>query len=243
VLPSADEPGFGPGRAGGNFVLGELTVKTADYGANPVNEAEFSNAIADYSQQKFEVKQAIDGKKGDANNGWAIAGQTGVPHYAVFTFKKPLSDEKGSRLRFEMNMPRGGMFTIAHFRLWATTSTEPLTIGLPLAVIDALKKPFAARTKEDNAALGKYWKEADPDFRKLTLTLGKNQMPLPIDPGVLDRRDVLAKAEEPIKLDPKLVQLRQDSTQSNAQLVNKRLTAAQDLTWALVNNPAFLFNH
>jgi len=68
-------------------------------------------------------------------------------------------------------------------------------------------------------------------------------MPLPIDPGVLDRRDVLAKAEEPIKLDAKLVQLRQDSTQSNAQMTNKRLTAAQDLTWALVNNPAFLFNH
>ena len=24
---------------------------------------------------------------------------------------------------------------------------------------------------------------------------------------------------------------------------NKRLTAAQDLAWALINNPAFLFNH
>ena len=243
VLPSADEPGFGPGRAGGNFVLGEFTVKAADYGANPVNEVEISAASADFSQEKFDIKQAIDGKKGDAKNGWAIAGQTGVPHYAVFTFKKPISEEKGSRLRFEMNMPRTGMFTIARFRLWATTSTGPLTIGLPLAVINALKKPAAVRTKEENAALAKYWKEADPDFRKLTLTLGKNQMPLPIDPGVLERRDVLAKAEEPIKLDPKLVQLRQDSTQSNSQMTNKRLTAAQDLTWALVNNPAFLFNH
>jgi hypothetical protein len=208
-----------------------------------VNEVEFSNAIADLSQQKFEVKQAIDGKKGDGNNGWAIGGGAGVPHFAVFTLKKPLGDEKGSRLRFEMNMPRTGMFTIARFRLWATTAKEPLTFGLPLAAIDALKKPAAARTKEDNAALAKYWKEADPDFRKLTLALGKNQLPLAIDPGVLERRDVLAKAELPIRLDPKLVQLREDSKASNTQLANKRLTAAQDLTWALVNNPAFLFNH
>jgi hypothetical protein len=112
-----------------------------------------------------------------------------------------------------------------------------------MAVVDALKKPAQVRTKEDVAALTSYWKEADPDLRKLILTLGKTQMPLPIDPGVLDRRASLAKAELPIKLDPKLVQLRQDSTQSNAQVANKRLTAAQDLTWALVNNAAFLFNH
>jgi hypothetical protein len=186
---------------------------------------------------------AIDGKKGDAKNGWAISSQAGVPHYAAFTFKKPVGDEKGIRLRFEMNMPRPGMFTIARFRLWATTSTQPLTIGLPLAVVDALKKPAPTRTKEDIAALTSYWKEADPDFRKLTLTFGKNQMPLPIDPGVLARRGALAKAEEPIRLDPKLVQLRQDSKQSTAQNANKRLTAAQDLAWALINSSSFLFNH
>ncbi|MDR3404707.1 MAG: DUF1549 and DUF1553 domain-containing protein [Chthoniobacter sp.] len=243
VLPSADEPGFGPGRAGGNFVLGELAVKSAEYRGNPQNEVEIASAIADHSQDKFDIKMAIDGKKGDANNGWAIAPLVGVPHYAAFTFKKPLGDDKGTRLRFEMNMPRGGMFTIAHFRLWATTSTQPLTIGLPLAVVDALKKPAPIRTKEDQMALTNYWKEADPDFRKLSLTLGKNQMPLAIDPGVLERRDGLAKAGEPIKLDPKLVQLRQDSAQSNNQITNKRLTGAQDLAWALINSSSFLFNH
>ncbi|EDY19020.1 protein of unknown function DUF1549 [Chthoniobacter flavus Ellin428] len=243
VLPSADEPGFGPGRAAGNFVLGEFVMKASEYRTNAVNEVDFASAMADFSQEKFDVKTAIDGKKGDQNNGWAIAGKTGVPHYAVFTLKKALGDAEGSRLRFEMNMPRNGKFTIAHFRLWATTSPLPLTFGLPAPVIEAVKKPAPSRTKEEQAAIAAYWKEADPDFLKLTLTLGKNQMPLPIDPGVLERRDALATAELPIKLDPKLVQLRQDSTASNDQLTHKRLTAAQDLTWALVNNPAFLFNH
>ena len=43
--------------------------------------------------------------------------------------------------------------------------------------------------------------------------------------------------------DPAIVQLRLDVEQSSMQLKNIRLTAAEDLTWALVNSPAFLFNH
>ncbi|HEY3899552.1 MAG TPA: DUF1549 domain-containing protein [Chthoniobacter sp.] len=243
VLPSADEPGFGPGRAGGNFILGEFVVKEAEYRGNPITEVEIGNAIADHSQEKFDIKMAYDGKKNDGNNGWAIAPQAGVPHWAAFQFKKPVGDEKGTRLRFEMNMPRQGKFNIARFRLWATTSEKPLNQGLPLAVAEALKKPASDRSEEENASVAAYWKEADPALLKLTLTAGKDKLPLPIDPGILSRREVLATTEEPIKLDPKLVQLRQDSAQSNAQMANKRLTAAQDLTWALVNNPAFLFNH
>jgi hypothetical protein len=30
---------------------------------------------------------------------------------------------------------------------------------------------------------------------------------------------------------------------SQEQLKNKRLTVAQDVVWALINNPAFLYNH
>jgi hypothetical protein len=242
VLPSADEPGFGPGRNGGNFVLGELTVKEAELGGNPQTEVEFADAIADHSQPKFEVKQAIDGKKGDGNNGWGIAPQPGVPHFAAFSLKKPLGDEKGMRLKFDLNMPRTGKFNIARVRLWATTAAKPLNIGLPLAVAEALKTLAEVRSDKEKEAIAAYWKEADPALMKLNLTLGKNKLPLPIDPGVLERRDAQAKAELPIKLDPKLVQLRQDSTQSNTQFTNKRLTAAQDLAWALINSSSFLFN-
>ena len=60
--------------------------------------------------------------------------------------------------------------------------------------------------------------------------------------GVIERRTVLARAEEPIRIDPKLIQLRADAAQSKLQMANLRLTGAQDLVWALVNTPAFLFN-
>jgi hypothetical protein len=245
VLPSAEEKGFGPGRAAdGNFVLGEIAVKTGEFGApTGTVEAPFNDAIADYSQERFEVKKAIDGKRGDGNNGWAVSSQFGVPHYAAFQFSKPIGDEKGVRLRIEMNQPRAGGFGIARLRVWATTSSTPLNIGLPNAVAEALKKPASARTPEESAAIAAYWKDSDPELRKRRLTFASHQLPLPIDPGITQRRAAIATAELPIRLDPELVQLRADREQSTSQHANPRLTAAQDLVWALVNTPAFLFNH
>jgi hypothetical protein len=245
VLPAADEPSFGPGRfSDGNFVLGEFGVKVGDFGGNAVNAVKLTGAVADFSQQNFEVAKAIDGKRDDGNNGWAVSNQFGVPHYAAFQVEKPLGDaEKGIRLRFEMHQPRDGGFAIARFRIWVTTSNYPLNVGLPAPVAEALKVPPQMRSKEQQAAIAAYWNEHDPELRKRRLNIGKLQLPLPTDPGIIQRRDAIAKAELPIKIDPKLLQLRQDMEQSKLQIANKRLTGVQDLAWALINTPSFLFNH
>jgi hypothetical protein len=66
---------------------------------------------------------------------------------------------------------------------------------------------------------------------------------LPADPQLLALEAKHLEMQKPITLDPKLIQLRRDSDLSAKQLTNKRLTAAQDLAWALINSPAFLFNH
>src|SRR5581483_7532390 len=45
VIPDGEEPGFGPGRAGGNFVLGEFSVKSdAVKGGNPQYDLDFAGA-------------------------------------------------------------------------------------------------------------------------------------------------------------------------------------------------------
>ena len=244
VLPDASAPAFGPGFAAGNFVLGEISLKTGPLGKpRQIDDAKFNGAAADFSQVNFEVAKAIDDKKGDGNNGWAVSNQFGIAHYATFSLAKPIGDAKnGLRLRFELNQPRPVSFNIARFRLYVTTGNSPLNIGLPIAVTEALKKPAPLRSKEDRAAIATYWNENDPELRKRRLTLAKNQMPLPTDPGIIERRGLLAKAEEPIRIDPKLVQLRADAGQSKTQVTNRRLTGSQDLVWALVNTPAFLFN-
>ena len=246
ALTTPDETNFGPGRfpTDGNFVLGELDVKVGAFGApSGTDPVKLTGAIADFSQVNFEVAKAIDGKKNDGNNGWAVSGQFGVPHSAAFAFAKPVGDEKGVRLRIEMNQPRECGFSLARFRIWVTTSNAPLNIGLPAPVADALKKPAPARSKEEQSAIAAYWTANDPELRKRRLTAGKLELPLPADPGLAERRAAIVRAEEPVRLDPKLVQLRADSEQSKAQLASKRLTGVQDLTWALINTPAFLFNH
>ena len=71
----------------------------------------------------------------------------------------------------------------------------------------------------------------------------KASEPLPVDPKSTELQQALAKAEEPIRLDPRLVQLREDAVASAKQMENKRLVVVQDLAWALINSPGFLFNH
>ena len=245
VLPDAAAPKFGPGYSpDGNFVLGEIGLKTGPFGSmKQLDDAKFNGAVADFSQPTFDVAKAIDDKRGDQNNGWAIASQFSVPHYAAFSLAKPLGDTKnGLRLRFDLNQPRSGGFAIARFRIYVTTGDSPLNIGLPLVVTEALKKPAASRSKEDKAAITAYWTENDPELVKRRLTFATTQMPPPSDPGIIEHRGLIAKAEEPIRLDAKLMQFRADVEQSKIQNVNRRLTGSQDLVWALVNTPAFLFN-
>ncbi len=245
VLPSAEEANFGPGRhIDGNFVLSELSLKISALGGDDAAvDASFEDAIADFSQKDYDVKKAIDGKKGDGNQGWAVSNQFGVVHRAAFALKKPVGDaEKGARLRFEFNQPRTGGFAISRFRLWVTTSATPLNIGLPAPVAEAFKLPPQNRSKEQTAAIAAHWRENDPEFLKRQLTLAKLQLPPGTDPGVTERRAAIATAEQPIKFDPALVRLREDAAQSKTQLANKRLTGVQDLAWALINTPSFLFN-
>jgi len=192
VLPSGEEKKFGPGRApdDGNFVLGEVELKVSAGGtdATPV-PVKFASAVADFSQEDFEIAQAIDGIRDNEGNGWAISASYGVPHFAALTLEKPLGDAgKGVRLRFELNQPRKSGFAIARFRLWVTTDAAPVQVGYPQPFSDALKKIPAARTADDKAALAAYWNANDPELAKRRFLLAQAPRLFPPDPGLVQRR-------------------------------------------------------
>ena len=245
ALPDESLPKFGPGRAkDGNFVVSEIELKWTIGTNAPDTVAKFAEAKADFSQKDFPVQQAIDGKIEGGQNGWAIGGAPGVQrHNATFKLEKPINATNNIVLGLRLAQRYGDSFLLGRFRLYVTTAEDPLDFGLPQNVAQAVGAPAGERTADQAAAVIDYYRASDIEFWKRKQVLATARAPLPVDPKFTELKQALAKAEEPIKLDARLVQLREDSQMSDTQRQNKRLTAVQDLAWALINSGAFLFNH
>jgi WD40 repeat protein/mono/diheme cytochrome c family protein len=246
VLPDERLPGNGPGLApDGNFVLGEFTVQQAAIDAKrskgKAGLLSLKEPKADFSQTNFDVSEAL--KKGNRDKGWAVSPEGGYRHEATFEPSEPAGAEGGSTFTFQLVQTfQGGKFNLGRFRIWVTTS--PLVrFGTAQSVADALKTPMAKRSKEQTAILNEHFLNQYREFQSAKKVLASAKKPLPIDPQKVALEQKHLGAQKPIVIDPKLVQLRRDSALSKDQLVNKRLTAAQDLAWALINSPSFLFNH
>jgi hypothetical protein len=243
VLPHESLPMFGPGRSAGNFVLSEMTLRWTDKSGKRTNvEAQFKEGRADHTQAQYDVKGVFNGKSEAGRDGWAIGGKVGEPHYARFSLKEPIGDEKGATLIFSLQQRSREALTIGRFKLWVTNSDEPLELGLPADVVAIAKTAVGERTEKQAEALAAYYRTVDAGMLKKDQALAKAKQPVPEDPKLVALKAALANAEKPVPIDAKLVQLRADAEMSTTQSANKRLTGAQDLAWAIINNPAFLFN-
>ncbi len=239
--------GFGPGlNPNGNFVVTEFQVSYA-MTASPkkVVNAKLVDARADHNQNGFNVKNAINGNLERNDRAWAVGSQTGRPHWARFKLKEPLTfDEKGGTFTVKIVCRySNGDYPLGRFRVWTTDAPDPLDLGLPAQVAGILSQPPALRSQEQNALVTIWFRDQQVDYLTKRFEWVKQTRPLPPDPKMGQLKIALARAERLVKDDPALVQLRSDVKHSIEQSANGRITAAQDLTWALINNAAFLFNH
>lgn len=245
AIADAKAPNGGPGRAGdGNFVLSEFEV-FASPAAKPAEakKVDLHKPLADFSQANFEIAKAVNGNPNDGNKGWAISPAYGVTHWATFETKQPISIEGGTQLKIVMhhkfNQPD---YVLGRFRI--SVAIDKTDVGLSLA--DEYKAvvatPAAQRKPEQTALLAKHFKAVDQEFRNLQAALGVASQPLPVDPKLVELQGKLELVNQPLPPDGRLLQLQADVKNSEAQLGNKRLTAAQDVVWALINTPSFLFN-
>lgn len=243
ALPDPQSPKYGPGRGGdGNFIVSEISMK---FSANPKQGEKavaFETAWASFEQNKYPVSAAIDGKEGAADNGWAVAGGTGRRQLAAFKLKEPVNGSKDATLSLRIGQKARDGFQISRFRVYITTAENPLGEGVPASVAAAAAASSETRSEEQKSTLLAYYKEASADFWARDQELQEAKKPLPPDPKLVALKETLEKVSLPVRLDPDLVQLRIDAEASKKQIANKRLTATQDLAWALINNPAFLFN-
>jgi hypothetical protein len=243
ALPDERLPNNGPGRApDGNFVLVQFEVQAASK-AEPAKMAKVAlqNAKADFSQDKFEVKNAIDGTP-DNNRGWAVSPVGGMTHWATFETKEPLGYDAGTILTITLKQSfNQNDFMLSRFRLSVTTE-EKAGLGLSDELRAVFATDAAQRSDAQKDYLAKVVKVLDPELRKRQTAVADAKKPLPVDPHLTELQTSLKMVEKPVPMDVALAQLRADADQSTKQVADARLTSAQDLAWALINSPAFLFN-
>ncbi len=238
-------PSNGPGRSpNGNFVLSEFTVEAAPKGKpKDKQKLKLQNAKADFSQQGYDVATAIDDKAPESGNGWATHPQTGVTRTALFELKDPLTRDGASDLFFKLDQQYSGRdHTIGRFRISVTTQPLPLDFGLPQDIQQIVRTPADQRSEEQVQALVEHLKNIDPELQKLRKALAEAEKPRPEDTRLVELRGKLQEARQPLPIDPQMARLDRAMELSQQQLENSRLTTAQDLAWALINSPAFLFN-
>jgi WD40 repeat protein/mono/diheme cytochrome c family protein len=245
TLRHASLPKEGPGRSeDGNFVLSEIQLRWAPLSSPKAwKTLKLHKPQADFSQKNFPVERAIDGNRGE-NNGWAISPQMGRFHTAVFELKEPILSDEAVLLEITLSQQyQGGKHAIGHFRLSLTDASKDIDLGIPLDVESILLMAQGDRSEEQVKVLETFHRSSDKHLATLEKALADAKKPRPEDVDLTRLKARLELVSQPLPMDPTLKQLRRALELSSGQIKNARLTAAQDVAWALINNPSFLFNH
>jgi hypothetical protein len=189
VLSDPKLPAQGPGRApNGNFVLNEFKLQvTPTEGTTPPRNVTFRRAIADFSQQGFEVQKAIDNNPG---TGWAISPQLGKTHMALFEINGNIDFPKGTKLIFTLDQKFNGKdHNIGKFRLSVTTMPGNLNLNLlPENITKLLHTPKDKRSPQQLAELRNYYRSLDSMLPNFQRTLA--DYPVPADPRAIGAQDL-----------------------------------------------------
>ena len=210
-------------------------------------DTKLTNPLATFNQESHDVSQVVDGVSNTDNTGWGIAGRIGEDHVAVLQPTEPLLNAKGRMIELSLfqNYVNGtpGDLLLGRFRISVTDATEHIGFGLPPNVHAVLATSAESRSEGDRNTLLSYVRVHDEEYRRLRDRVKEAQQPLPNDARLSKLETDLEQASKSLSLDPNLQQLRRSVALSEKQLGQKRLVVAQDIAWALINSPAFLYNH
>ncbi|MBI5773898.1 MAG: PSD1 domain-containing protein [Verrucomicrobia bacterium] len=194
-LEALPDPVVKTGKVGrakdGNFVLTKFAASLVLPSGKEV-PIELHNAQADFSQPRFDVSGTLDAS---GTTGWAVAKQTDRSHTAVFETKQPLTVPAGARIEVTLDHQYQQQYTLARFRVAATSAALPLHLGtLPDDVALAITKPATKRTTKEKALLKQHFlTRVDADGKKLQAAIEEHGKKAPKEPDTF----AATLAEEP----------------------------------------------
>ncbi len=231
-------PSNGPGRApNGNFVLNEFKL-TAELPGAPAKAVALHKAQATFSQDSFPVAGAVDG---NPTTGWAISPQLGKSHMAIFEFKEPISSMTltgtGTHTYTGATKIASGTLALGSGAALSNTAAKS-DAGIKLTIV--LDQRFSG--KDHN--IGKFRLAVTGDAKPRLA----NAVPPELAPILASPADKRTRLQKGILMLAHRYEdaeyLRLTEALENAPLpADPRILGGQDLMWALINNPAFLFNH
>ncbi len=133
--------------------------------------------------------------------------------------------------------------SLGRFRVSITTSPKPVQLdGIPRNIAGVLAIAADRRNAIQKKNVLEYFHGVDQQRLKQLAQIAKSKKPAPIDPRLKQLQERLASVSQPLPKDHALAQLERAVELSAKHLENTRLIATQDIAWALINSPAFLFN-
>ena len=245
TLADASLPAGGPGLAkNGNFVINELELEIAPLDApDQWKPVKIESAAADFAQEGFSPDKLVNGNR-DGGDGWAVSPSFGSTHWVTLRVAEPVESASGWLIRFKMdhNYP-DGTHQPGRLRFSVSSGLEIIGPDLSEELRASLASDPASWTEPVKARLNELFDRTSPDLLALRQSLATAEQPIMIDAGIVQRRATISRLSIPTPPDAILAELERDVVTSQRQLETERLTAAQDLAWALINSPAFLFNH
>jgi len=113
----------------------------------------------------LQSTRPLTGRFTAGRNGWAVGGAPSVQrHTATFKLEDPIVSTNGVTVRFNLQQHYGENLLLGRFRLYVTTSEDPLDFGMPDPVVQAARAEAGHRKPEQAAAIIDYYRSIDAEF-------------------------------------------------------------------------------
>ena len=151
----------------GNFVLTEFELLLKDAVTAELSPVPLKSALADFEQNKWPVKNAIDGKP---KTGWAVMGGGDKENRAaVFILKTPIDNVIDNQwvVRLKHDTDYAGHY-IGRFRIRSTGDAQPGLNGSKSTIPDKVKQGILAEkpSAEQGKAVDEYFAAHHPSMEK-----------------------------------------------------------------------------